>query len=304
MPTTYRNPAVAETNLYNHYRAALQELARSETDILIRTGQILSEAISRLPRGQFESLLDEMKIERSMASRWMAIADTPPLLHSVQKLPPHYSTLYEMTKIPAERLEELIADGTFTVSTTREQVQALLPKPKKRSKRRTKKSTDVKPMPAWERLRLYVRDIRSELVDEAQENPAVVKAHGRDIASIMEDARKQAHLADRAMPMRDHVEREEPLTEADMEPAVHQSPPTAPDDDDAATPRQTSSNYRDDASEFPELIPKLDRRRPAPPADDGIVFEEDVPEDDRSSGRPEDDDERREYEEFVRDRWN
>jgi len=64
-------------------------------------------------------LLEEMGIERSMASRLMAIADYPRLVHSVHSLPPHWGTLYEMAKFPPERLGELITDGTFTISTTR-----------------------------------------------------------------------------------------------------------------------------------------------------------------------------------------
>jgi hypothetical protein len=209
----------------------------------------------------------------------MAIADSPQLLHSVQKLPSHYSTLYEMTKIPPEQLEELIADGTFTVSTTRAEVVKCLPKPKRKKatkprQARVKTPTEeitgvpepapVKPMPAWERYHLYTKDIWSELVKTLEDDPDADRQHNEDMAAIRAEAGLAGQTEDRPLAASPSVVPSDQAVFTKTADLRSDKPLTTPLEDAIAHQEQGGSE-------------------PIPPPENAPSV---VPEDGRPSGRP------------------
>jgi hypothetical protein len=88
-----------------------QKLAES----IIETGQLLIEAQANLTRDSFEAMLKQgLPMDYTTATRLMAIARHPVLskVAHVQLLPPHWGTLYELTKVDRDVLEAKIKDGT------------------------------------------------------------------------------------------------------------------------------------------------------------------------------------------------
>ncbi len=119
--------------LMAHYRAALRTSWRRSIQNITETGRVLKEARDRLPTDQFEALVrEEMETDTSMASRLIAIIDgLPRVLANYQKqIPSRIFTLYDLSKLGDDVVEEKVKAGKITPDTTRAQVQKMLPKPK------------------------------------------------------------------------------------------------------------------------------------------------------------------------------
>jgi hypothetical protein len=128
---TYINPNVDKVNdpdiLDDQFKAALSEKCRDLTDDFVETGKILASARDSLPHGHFGRLLREMGIERSRATRLMAIADNPAILCNLHNLPPHWTVLELLAKVPEKKLEKLVQAGQVTAESRRKDVMKLLP---------------------------------------------------------------------------------------------------------------------------------------------------------------------------------
>jgi N6-adenosine-specific RNA methylase IME4 len=87
-------------------------------DSVIETGRRLIVAKDQLPHGEFEAMIasSELPFGASTARMLMKIASNPQLTKReyVHVLPPSWGTLYELTKLPAERLEAAISSGQVT----------------------------------------------------------------------------------------------------------------------------------------------------------------------------------------------
>jgi len=89
---------------------------RASFNAILEVGRLLTEAKAALPHGDFGTMIDtELPFGASTAQRLMAIAADPKLSNPahVQHLPPHWGTLYELTKLPEEQFDARIKDGTI-----------------------------------------------------------------------------------------------------------------------------------------------------------------------------------------------
>jgi hypothetical protein len=97
------------------------------TRSIIETGQDLIDAQANLTRDSFEAMLKQgLPMDYTTATRLMAIARHPVLskVAHVQLLPPHWGTLYELTKVDRDVLEAKIKDGTITPQLQRAEVKS------------------------------------------------------------------------------------------------------------------------------------------------------------------------------------
>jgi hypothetical protein len=83
---------------------------------LIAIGQHLREAKEELDHGEFGPMLKRIKFSAPTARKYMAIAAHRVISNrsNWNVLPPSWTTLYELTKLPPDVLEARIADGTIT----------------------------------------------------------------------------------------------------------------------------------------------------------------------------------------------
>src|SRR6266498_3503479 len=201
--------------LMAHYRAALRTSWRRSIQNITETGRVLKEARDRLPTDQFEALVrEEMETDTSMASRLIAIIDgLPRVLANYQKqIPSRIFTLYDLSKLGDDVVEEKVKAGKITPDTTRAQVQKMLPKPKpkprnkaKRAKRVREPSKDAgitefqnqdpKPMTARERIYQVLDAWDDELVLELR-----VPAERREFI------RRMTNIAERARELQEHTD--------------------------------------------------------------------------------------------------
>jgi len=83
---------------------------------LVAIGQHLREAKEELDHGEFGPMLKRIKFSEGTARKYMAISAHPVISNrsNWNALPPLWTTLYELTKLPPDVLEARIADGTVT----------------------------------------------------------------------------------------------------------------------------------------------------------------------------------------------
>jgi hypothetical protein len=99
----------------------------------IRCGQLLNDAKAELQTDAFNALVKtKLAFDRSVAVKLMGIADKPMLCAHEHKLPPCWTTLYELSKLADEVLEAKLADGTIHSGMERKDALALR-KPKKKT---------------------------------------------------------------------------------------------------------------------------------------------------------------------------
>ena len=98
---------------------------------IVAAGLHLIEARPHLPYGTWEPWCrDQVGISPSHATMLMALARNGAIANPAhgEDLPPSWRTLYELSKIDAERLEKAIADGWVTKDMERAEVRKLIQK--------------------------------------------------------------------------------------------------------------------------------------------------------------------------------
>ena len=106
------------------------QLSKS-AEAIIATGRLLVKAKADLAHGEWARMFEDALVpfSQDVASRFMKIANHPTLSKSVHapSLPPSWTALYELTKVPDKALDNAFRDGLITPSMERKQVKALMP---------------------------------------------------------------------------------------------------------------------------------------------------------------------------------
>lgn len=95
---------------------------------IIRTGELLLEAKQSVRHGEWGDVVDSLPFGHSTANKLMAIAENKTLTNSefIPKLPPAWSTLYELSKLPDGALVEKFADDTIHAEIKQDEAVALV----------------------------------------------------------------------------------------------------------------------------------------------------------------------------------
>jgi hypothetical protein len=107
-------------------------------EAFVETGRQLIEAKRALDYGKFLDMIEnDLPFSASTAERLMAIAKNTVLSDSAHapKLPPSWTTLYELTKLPAQKLRSLIKNGSVHPAMERRDAESLTPQPPARPRR-------------------------------------------------------------------------------------------------------------------------------------------------------------------------
>lgn len=93
----------------------------------VAAGRELIEAKERVAHGQFGDVVEAAGISDATARRLMAIANNPALSNRTHAyvLPGSWTTLYELSRMEPQAIEQGIAEGAIRPDTTRDDVHAL-----------------------------------------------------------------------------------------------------------------------------------------------------------------------------------
>ena len=119
---------VAISNRRRDWAERILEAWQMSLTGIFKAGQLLlgaREGPDALAHGEFTAMIEtDLPFKHSTAFRLMAVARDQRLtnLAHVQCLPPHWGTLYELTKLPDDVFEVKIADGSIHPEMQREDV--------------------------------------------------------------------------------------------------------------------------------------------------------------------------------------
>jgi hypothetical protein len=107
-----RAPPSTNARSWKVFAALINDTWRKGAEAFIQTGRYIREASEELDRDEFEALLKlRLTFEASVGRKLKRIGENKVLCAHVHKLPPCWSTLYELTKLEDGALEAAIADG-------------------------------------------------------------------------------------------------------------------------------------------------------------------------------------------------
>lgn len=122
----------AEQKTPEFWAKEIQTAYQQTVQCYIRTGALLIGAKDRLLHGDFEKMVKrDLPFSKRKAEMLMKIARHLALVNPkhFSVLPPYWSTLHELTRLPPQILLEKIQDGTIHPKFMRKKVVDLLPKP-------------------------------------------------------------------------------------------------------------------------------------------------------------------------------
>ncbi len=98
------------------WRRMIADQWRASVDAIVQVGRLLTDAKAALPHGEFGTLIErELPFSARTAERLMRIASDPRLSNptTLSLLPPHWGTLYELTKLSDPMFKRLIDEAVI-----------------------------------------------------------------------------------------------------------------------------------------------------------------------------------------------
>jgi hypothetical protein len=125
-------------------------------EAVLEMGRLLIQAKDELAGEFFAMVASDLPFSTRTADRLMAIAKHSALSNEthVSHLPPAWGTLYELSRLPPETIEQKIADGTINPEMERKQAVALVNPSKAAAK------------PSGARLLAVNKDLRAQIADK------------------------------------------------------------------------------------------------------------------------------------------
>jgi|SRR5579862_1966045 len=111
------------------WASRINEQTQKSVEAILDIGRMLIQAKAELPHGEWGRLFADRLVPYSIGSaeRLMKIAEHPQLSNSahVPNLPPSWGTLYELTKVEPEQLQQALTDGRVTPTMERKDAATL-----------------------------------------------------------------------------------------------------------------------------------------------------------------------------------
>lgn len=140
-------------------------------EAVLETAQTLKTAEEQLPRKEFKALRDRLQQDRVMSgptiSKLLGIASNEILTapENIDRLPPSYATLYELTRHDPKVVARALDDGLVNASTMQKDLVHILP-PSKPKKMKTKQK--IERISISVRFSAPVGDVPNELIERLQ----------------------------------------------------------------------------------------------------------------------------------------
>ena len=181
------------------WAARIESAWRSAVTGVMETGRLLAEAKAALPHGAFTAMIEaDLPFKPSTAQRLMRIAADERLSNPahVQHLPPHWGTLYELTKLPDDEFAAKLKSGEIHPEMERREL-VVAAKRERRAEREIelaafqaalpqKRFGVVYADPAW-RFVPYSRETSGYLPDDHYPTMALDEIRALDVAGIAAD---------------------------------------------------------------------------------------------------------------------
>jgi hypothetical protein len=184
-------PNTSNSHGWKHYADEINETWQKGAAVFIRCGQILIDAKAELESDAFNVMVkSKLSFDRTIGVKLMAIAANQTICAHVHKLPPCWSTLYELSQLKENVLKAKLADGTISPRMLRKEALAL--KPKKVGK--ATNSAKSKPSQLGDAWTSASKDQRREFLDK-QGRAGLCGAMSDKLKTEFEDVVTRATMA-------------------------------------------------------------------------------------------------------------
>jgi hypothetical protein len=178
--------AVLNSRSWEDFATLINGAWHKGSEAFMEVGRILLEAKEELSKDEFNSLLKlRLDLDASVGRKLMCCASNSTLCAHVHKLPPCWSSIYELSKVPDDTLKAAIADGRISPKMLRKDAVAL----RKPKDDRIEESSDANPTELSDRPNELLEYWQMAI---AAEQLAVLKHEGVD--GILELLKEEKEL--------------------------------------------------------------------------------------------------------------
>jgi hypothetical protein len=143
--------------------AALRAGAESMVERIVEAGTLLIEAKDKVPHGDWGKLVADLPVSERTVQMLMAVAANPILSDPkhASDLPPHWYTLYQLTKVPERVLLAKIENHTINLKTERKDIAAITGARHPKTKLRRRSKADERAIEEINRLNAHIDELEA-----------------------------------------------------------------------------------------------------------------------------------------------
>lgn len=95
---------------------------RESCQLILETAALVKNAQTTLTERQFLDLVSQLPMTQSTVNKLLTIADNVMLTQSIKHLPPHWTTIYEISQLTRQQIHEAITQGVIHPSAERSDI--------------------------------------------------------------------------------------------------------------------------------------------------------------------------------------
>ena len=95
---------------------------RESVEKILQTSHVLVESEQQLSDTEFLDMVDQLPISQSTISKLLMIGKNSHLPNKVQYLPPHWTTIYEISQMDEQQIDKGIVEGFINPSSTKKEI--------------------------------------------------------------------------------------------------------------------------------------------------------------------------------------
>ena len=110
------------SELIQSYVQRISNSWRESVEKIIQTSHILVESEEQLSDVEFLDMVNQLPISQSTISKLLMIGKNSYLPNKVEYLPPHWTTIYEISQLDEQQIDKGIVDGFINPSSTKKDI--------------------------------------------------------------------------------------------------------------------------------------------------------------------------------------
>lgn len=113
------------SNLVQSFVQRISDSWRESVEKILQTSTILVESENELSDFDFISMIDQLPMSQSTVSKLLMIGKNNYLSNKVEHLPPHWTTIYEISQLKDNEIDKGVDEGLITPSSTKKEIDRL-----------------------------------------------------------------------------------------------------------------------------------------------------------------------------------
>jgi len=130
---------ITSGEIVQDYVSRISDKWRNSVQSIIETGQLLLESYQNLSPKEFQTMTDELPMSFTTVQKLITIGQNNYLSKQVNHLPPHWTTIYEISTLEKDVIKDGISSGFIHPSSTSKDIKTFLSSPEQ-----TTTSTETK----------------------------------------------------------------------------------------------------------------------------------------------------------------